>query len=483
MLIPIGQEDAIVRRDPWVAYAIIVLNLLIAAPVFVLEPDRTEAIRDSALRFQEQLVEHPYLEVPHELMPLVPSEVLGQIAQIRAEADALGQLPPPDELEQQQHELDERGAALLKAREALPWVRYGFTPAKASLVSAFTSMWIHAGWLHLLGNLLFFFATGPFLEDAWGRPLFAGFYLVAGLVAVGTHAVYFAGSLVPLIGASGAIAGVMGAYLVRLGTERIRFLFLPLLVLPFFRITLLLPAFVVLPFWFLAQHWLARQAVGGDGVAYWAHVGGFAFGLVFAGVVRLARVEERFIHPAIERQVSLVADEALERANEARLAGDWATARREIRAALRKNPGSIDAWREATEIAVAAGDARELERVASRLLELYAKGGETQLGEVFVQETLRDHRELASPRFVLAAAAFHERTGDGHSALDLYTRLIEETAESEEALRALVRSGQLLARAGKSARARECFAAARAHRACAGAWPARIDGLVAALQA
>jgi membrane associated rhomboid family serine protease len=483
MLIPIGQENAVVRRDPWVAYAIILLNVLVAAPVFLLQPGRTEAIRDSARRFQEYVVEHPYLEVSGELRPLVPAEVLGQLAQIRARANELGRLPPAHELQREQRELDERGAALLRARAALPWVRWGFVPAEASLVTAFTSMWIHGGWLHLIGNLLFFFATGPFLEDAWGRPLFAGFYVVAGLVAVGTHAVYFAGSQVPLVGASGAIAGVMGAYLIRLGAARIRFWFLPLLVLPFFRVTLLLPAFAVLPFWFLGQHWLARQAAAGDGVAYWAHVGGFAFGLVVAGVLRVARVEQRFIHPAIERQVSLVQDAALERANEARFAGDWAAARRELRIALQKDPASLDAWREACEIALAAGDAKELERIAPRLLELYARAGEASLGERFVQETLRDHPPLASPRFLLAAAAFHDKTGDGRTALALYAAVGEDAADSEEAFLALVRSGEVLGRAGDAARARSLYAAARAHRACTGHWPARIDALLAALTA
>ena len=118
-------------------------------------------------------MQHPYLELPTALMPLVPAEVLGKLAQIRAQATQLDRLPPPEKLQKEQDELRARGGALLKARDALPWVRWGFAPASPSLLTAFTSMWIHSGWLHLLGNLLFFFATGPFLEDAWGRALFA----------------------------------------------------------------------------------------------------------------------------------------------------------------------------------------------------------------------------------------------------------------------------------------------------------------------
>ena len=212
-------------------------------------------------------------------------------------------------------------------------------------------------------------------------------------------------------------------------------------------------------------------------------MGGFAFGVVVAGVLRLARVEERFIHPAIERQVSIVQDAALERASDARLAGDWATARREIRSALAKDPASLDGWREACEIALASGDTKELDRCAPRLLELYARAGESPLGVAFVQEALREHPGVAGPRFLLAGAAFHDRTGDGLGALRLYERAHEVAPESEEAFLALVRAGDVLVRAGDGRRARQSYQQARAHRACAGHWPAKIDGLLAGLPA
>lgn len=481
MLVPIGQEHGVVRRDPWVALAIILLNLLVAVPVFLGQPGRVASIREADGRFVEYVVEHPYLEVPRDLVSLIPAPVLGKLARIRAHTTEIGALPPPDDLDREQQELRGRGSALVRARAALPWVRWGFVPAQPSLVSAFTSMWVHVGWLHLIGNMLFFFATGPFLEDAYGRPLFALLYVASGLVAVASHAVYFAGSLTPLVGASGAVAGIMGAFLIRLGALRIRFLFLPMLVLPFFRVTLLLPAYVVLPFWFLGQHWLARHAVGGESVAYWAHVGGFVFGMIVAGLVRLAGVEERFIAPAIEREVSIVQDPALERANDARASGDWATARREIRKALAADPSSLDAWSEACEIALASGDTRELERCAPRLLELYTKAGESPLGTAFVQRAVREHPEAATPRFLLAAASFHDRIGDGHGALAFYDRVLDDAPDSEEAFLALYRSADVLRRAGSASRARQAYERARAHRACAGHWPARIEGMLAGL--
>jgi membrane associated rhomboid family serine protease len=483
VLIPYGQEHGTVRRDPWVALGIIVLNVLVAAPVFLGQPGREAALDGAAGRLREFVVDHPYLEMPPDLVPFFPPEVLGKLARIRADATEAGALPPAEVLEREQGELRARGDALLGARAAMPWLRWGFVPAEPGLLAAFTSMWVHVGWLHLVGNMLYFFAAGPFLEDVYGRALFALLYVASGLVAVATHAVYFTGSPTPLVGASGAVAGVMGAFLIRLGASRIRFLFLPLLVLPFYRVTLLLPAFVVLPFWFLGQHWLARQAAGGDSVAYWAHVGGFAFGVVAAGVLRLARVEERYIHPAIEREVAIVQDPSLERANDARARGDWAAARREVRRALAASPSSLDAWSEACEIAIGSADARELERCAPRLLELYAKANEAPLGVELVRRVRSDHPQLATPRWLLAAAEFLDRTGDGRQALGLYEGVLEAAPGSEEGFLALVRSGDVLRRAGDATRSREAYRRARAHPACTGHWPARIDGILAGLGA
>jgi membrane associated rhomboid family serine protease len=139
----------------------------------------------------------------------------------------------------------------------------------------FTSMFLHGGWLHLLGNLWFLWVFGNNVEDAMGHHRFALFYVLCGLAAAVAQMAVSPASLVPMVGASGAISGVMGAYAVQY--PRVRIHSLVVLVVFFFRVTL--PAWVMLGYWFLLQ--LAGTGVEQvGGVAFWAHVGGFVAGVL-----------------------------------------------------------------------------------------------------------------------------------------------------------------------------------------------------------
>jgi membrane associated rhomboid family serine protease len=145
-----------------------------------------------------------------------------------------------------------------------------------------TSMFLHGGWGHLLGNLLFFWVFGNNVEDSMGRIRFLVFYLLCGVIAAGTHVLLDPTSPIPTVGASGAISGVLGAYLVLYPHVRVRMLFWFLLFIRVFRV----PAWAVLLWWFfwqvisgLPQLMTVNREVSG-GVAVWAHIGGFIAGVV-----------------------------------------------------------------------------------------------------------------------------------------------------------------------------------------------------------
>jgi len=142
----------------------------------------------------------------------------------------------------------------------------------------FTHMFLHGSWMHLLGNMWFLWLFGNNIEDSMTRPRFVAFYLLCGLAAVGLEVAFNAGSAVPMVGASGAISGVMGAYLVLYPRVRV-FTLVPL---GFFITTMALPAWVMLLYWAFLQFvgGLSRIGVEGGGVAFWAHVGGFVAGVV-----------------------------------------------------------------------------------------------------------------------------------------------------------------------------------------------------------
>jgi membrane associated rhomboid family serine protease len=158
---------------------------------------------------------------------------------------------------------------------------YGLIPAHFRPFTLVTSMFLHGGWSHILGNMLFLWAFGRSLEDALGHSRFLVFYLVCGIAAGITHVFFNPYTTLPTIGASGAIAGVMGAYLIKFPHARIHtviFLFV-------FFTTTEIPAFFILIYWFITQlisqygSIVTTQASMG-GVAYAAHIGGFVTGMV-----------------------------------------------------------------------------------------------------------------------------------------------------------------------------------------------------------
>jgi len=150
-------------------------------------------------------------------------------------------------------------------------------PGKDIWLSILSSMFLHAGWLHLGGNMLFLFIFGDNVEDALGKIGYLAFYLLGGVAAGALQFVLGPNSTIPNVGASGAIAAVLGVYIVLYPRARI------LTAVFFFLITLVeLPAVVVLGLWFALQLFQGVSALGTDvnsGVAFWAHVGGFVFGV------------------------------------------------------------------------------------------------------------------------------------------------------------------------------------------------------------
>ena len=155
-----------------------------------------------------------------------------------------------------------------------------------------TSMFLHGGLLHVISNLWTLWIFGDNVEDRMGPFRFLAFYLLCGLASGGVHWLTNVGSQVPTIGASGAIAGVLGAYFVLYPYSRVVTL-VPIFFWPFF---FELPAFFYLGFWFLSQVLsgsLSFGAVEGGGIAWWAHVGGFLAGIVlFRGFLRRRRVRD-----------------------------------------------------------------------------------------------------------------------------------------------------------------------------------------------
>jgi membrane associated rhomboid family serine protease len=253
IIIPVGHDQT-VRTFPWLTAVLIALCLMVQVHASTRHNpyEEVERIsRDARERVQTLRDQH-----------ILPSE---DDAELRALADELEQIRLRD-----------------------PVYRYGYRPDHPWSINIVLCAFIHGGWLHLIGNLLFLFMVGCNLEDRWGRWRFGVFYLLGAVVASGTYALTHAGEHVPLVGASGAIAAAMGAFLVYFHRTTIRFWYLFVLFVLFKRGSFEIRALYVLPIWFIQQVLAYRLELSGEGegVAYSAHVGGFVFGLLAAVVLR-----------------------------------------------------------------------------------------------------------------------------------------------------------------------------------------------------
>jgi membrane associated rhomboid family serine protease len=243
VVIPIHDRNP-VRRSPVVTYTLILINVV----VFLLLPFLSGTAEVSGVSdvCRQDAFFREYAAIPRELVtnePLPPSQTVVETADGR--------------------------------RFGCPVTRFEKIPA----LSALTSMFLHGGWLHLLGNMLFLYVFGNNVEDRLGRLRFLLFYLACGYAAAYAFAFLNADSTATLVGASGAVSGVLGAYLWMFPRALVISLVPFLFFLPF-----LFPAWLVLGMWFVLQFlYMQGAAIGGDaGVAYAAHVAGFVVGFAIA---------------------------------------------------------------------------------------------------------------------------------------------------------------------------------------------------------
>ena len=162
---------------------------------------------------------------------------------------------------------------------------YGVIPARLQAADLVTSMFLHGGWMHLIGNMWFLWIYGDNIEDILGAMQYLVFYLVCGVAAVLTQVLLDPSSRIPTIGASGAIAGVMGAYVVKFPHSRIT----TLVALFIFWTTVEIPAYIILLYWFVIQLFSGAATITSHsqgGVAWFAHVGGFLTGILLIYVMK-----------------------------------------------------------------------------------------------------------------------------------------------------------------------------------------------------
>lgn len=281
IVLPYGHDQSVYGRQ-WVTFGLIALSSAVFAITWTVEGHADAEIERRARAFTVLTLVHPEARIDASAAEGA-NDRLGELLAPLVQQDPEAPLTDAD------IELENATRDLIAAANELPTVRYGYRPGDPSPVTFLTSLFLHVGIWHLLGNMLFLWLAGAVIECFWDRLPYLGLYFASALGAIVAHHLAHPGSMTPVVGASGAIAGLLGAFVVGYPRTRIRVLWA---MWPFGFGHAYVRAWLLIPAWALLQ--LAWALFDLDqGVAHWAHIGGFAVGAVGAvGMHRLGWVIE-----------------------------------------------------------------------------------------------------------------------------------------------------------------------------------------------
>src|SRR5580698_4966483 len=318
MLLPIKHENMAARRWPVVTLALIAINT--AVFLFTLAVDRNESPQLGEVKSHILILvaQHPELKMQAPSQHVVDGlkerhpgqweQVQNPYRDIINAYDA--KIKMMEDTSKLQDEMDSLNTQLASLSKTSIQEEYAFVPAQPTAISYLTANFLHGGWWHLIGNMWFLWLAGFVLEDVWGRWLYSAFYLIAGAAALQFYAWSNPGSITPTLGASGAVAALMGAFLVRFPKMKIEMGWLFLF--KFYRFKA--AAYWLLPLWLGIEIFYGSLFGSSSGVAHWAHVGGFLFGAVAALAIQHSGIEQK-ANKAIEEKIGWTPDNELEQAS------------------------------------------------------------------------------------------------------------------------------------------------------------------------
>jgi membrane associated rhomboid family serine protease len=511
VIVPFTHTDVLSRRWPWATTLLVALNVCAFFGTRILGKDDEEAARQAVVAIAAYFHDHPDVQLPktlggvqlvrppaHASPPILVTRTSVRCdgrspqacaaAQAAANRELAGQVPTPaviaraqsaaqeaaDAFVEQPSEVDQATQAEFDALVAdyetkvaqVPSHRYGYIPAAPTVLALVTSQFMHASIPHLLFNMWFMWLCACNLEDRWGRLVFVPFYLVAGVVAALVHAHFAPDSMLPLVGASGAVAGAMGAFLVTHGAVHIRFFYTFIWIPPIGTFTA--RAWLALLIWVLGELVGAGlMPAGMGGTAHWAHVGGFAFGLAFAIVLRATGIEKR-LDALVEKSITVYdadADDEAAKGQGARPPSrEAAQALERLDQAATAAPHDVPTHEQLLRIAREAGDARREARATAKLAELYLMYERVDsAAALFFEAHAKGHAALVPrpARMLLAQHLAGRGAADAERAAFVYETVLAGGFIDAAAVRAAVEIARFALSRGQAARASSLLGVAR----------------------
>ena len=497
MLIPLRHENMEGRRWPVISIALVLLNagifLATRGQINTENPLRTE-VRAHILLLAAS---HPELTLPPNVTAMVttfknnnPGTWNEAQSQTRDLADAwdarMRLIEDPAALQQEMDSLAEQWAGLEKGAFL---DQYAFVPAHPGAMSYVTANFLHTGWLHLIGNMWFLWLAGAILEDTWGRIIYPIFYLTAGAAALQFHAWLNPESSIPTLGASGAVAALMGAFLVRFPKTKIEVA----LVLGLRSLTNLSLGkgirFKAASYWLLPM-WLLMEILSGtlfghySGVAHWAHVGGFLFGAIVALGLRYSGLEHK-ANAAIEAKVTWTADPGLLKATELMEHGKLDEAITALQGFIATKPDSLEGYTLLSQIYWRKSDIPNYHTSNIKLCQLHLKAQDFEAA----WQDYHEYTNSGGDRLPAATWLDLCRAAEGQQnferAVSEYERLAKAYPTERQSVLALLSAGRLaLKQLNRPSDALLYYKAAKASKVPHADWESNIQaGILAAEKA
>lgn len=402
MLIPIKHENMEARRWPVVTLALIAINVVVFMFTMSDTDHETPELGEVKSHIEVLAALHPELKMQPESQHLVDGfkqshpdqwrQMQSPYREIMNAYDA--KIRMIEDTSKLQGEMDSLTSQFLSLAKTSIVEQYAFVPAQPTAISYLTANFLHGGWMHLIGNMWFLWLAGFVLEDVWGRWLYSLFYLIAGAAALQFYAWSNPGSLTPTLGASGAVAALMGAFLVRFPKMKIEMAWIWWFSIakllrtgnPFRMFCFQASAFWLLPLWLGTEILYGTLFGSSSGVAHWAHVGGFLFGAMAALAIRHSGIEHK-TNKAIEEKLAWSNDAELEQASGMMDHGQFPEALALLTHYVAAKPGSLDAWNLLRTIYQRQSDTKSYLDATVKTCALHLKAHE-------IEAAFKDHAEF-----------------------------------------------------------------------------------------
>jgi len=478
MLIPLRHENMQGRRWPVITFGIIALNVIVFLGTHSTIDKQGPELGEVKIHLVLLAASHPELKIPEKAQEFI-TYVQTKNVPFWKEAQRQGRdvydtwdakIRISDDEDALQQEMDSLGDKYAELNSASLLSKYAYIPAHPTLLSLITANFLHGGWLHIIGNMWFLWLAGSILEDTWGRLIYPAFYLVAGVLAFLVHGMVNAGSFTPTLGASGAIAGLMGAFLVRFPTTKIEMGWL--IFFRFYRFKM--AAYWLLPVWLLTEI-LYGSFAQSSGVAHWAHIGGFAFGALIALAIRKTGLEQ-LAEEGIQEKITWVSHPLLAQASEQMEKGELDPAAASLQKLLVEKPDSIDAYRMLQRIHWQKSDLPAHRDALEKLLALEIKANDHE-GAMHTCQEFRNAGggKLPSPLWLEFCRQL-ETQPDVSRATDEYLELAKAYPAEKQGLLAQMAAARIyLKRLDRPAEALRLYEAAQASSIPHADWQATID--------